>query len=134
MILLLKASEYVGLHSLILTNMKTKKELRNEFKTMKFRAGIVGIVNKMNQKVFVQMSADLDRAFNSDIFQLKAGMHQNSQLQNDWNELGPDAFDFIIIDELNTNATDTPDKINRDLKELLQLNHDAISQKQTLLY
>lgn len=114
--------------------MKTKKELRNEFKTMKFRAGIVGIVNKMNQKVFVQMSADLDRAFNSDIFQLKAGMHQNSQLQNDWNELGPDAFDFIIIDELNTDATDTPDKINRDLKELLQLNHDAISQKQTLLY
>lgn len=120
--------------AIVTISMKTKKELRNEFRIMKFRAGIFGIVNRLNSRIFLQSSTDLDRAFNSDVFQLKAGMHQNAQLQKDWIELGSDAFDFIIIDELKTDETDTPDKINRDLKELLQLNRGAISQKQTLLY
>ena len=68
--------------------MKTKKEIREEYKLMKFRAGIFQINNKKDNKVFLKTTSDLDRAFNSDLFQLKAGMHSNLELQRDWNNLG----------------------------------------------
>ena len=32
--------------------------------------------------------------------QLGLGAHPNRKLQNDWNTLGPEAFDFAILDTL----------------------------------
>ena len=55
--------------------MKTKKELKAEFRSLKFRAGIFRILNKAENKIYLQTSSDLDRAFNSDLFQLNARMY-----------------------------------------------------------
>ena len=63
--------------------MKTRKELQNEFKLMKSRAGILQIINRLENKVYLQISSDMDKAFNADIFKLNAGMHSNKDLQND---------------------------------------------------
>lgn len=114
--------------------MKTKKELREEYRTMKFRVGIVGIVNKHDQRIFLQSSSDLDRAFNSDVFQLKAGMHPNTTLQKDWYELGPDSFEFLTVDELRIGETATPDEIKKDLKELLEMHLLEFRKSDKLLY
>jgi hypothetical protein len=57
--------------------MKTKKEIREEYKSMKFRVGIFQITNKKDNRIFLNTTSDLDRAYNSDLFQLKAGMHSN---------------------------------------------------------
>jgi hypothetical protein len=77
--------------------MKTKKEIRDEYKSMKFRVGIFQIKNKKDDRIFLKTTSDLDRAFNSDLFQLKAGMHSNQQLQSDWNNLGTENFEFKFL-------------------------------------
>jgi len=115
-------------------DMKTKKELRAEFKLHKFRAGIFQIVNKENNKIYLQSTSDIDRAFNSDIFQLKAGMHSNKSLQHDWDQFGSDVFECNILDELTSKDTATPEEINKDLKELLEIHQNEMKSSGQLLY
>ena len=54
----------------------------------------------MNEKVFVGKSENLDGFFNRIQFQSNAGVHNQTQLQTDWNELGADKFEFEILEEL----------------------------------
>jgi hypothetical protein len=101
---------------------------------MKFRVGIIQIINKNNSRIYLKTSTDLDRAFNSDIFQLKAGMHSNNNLQNDWNNAGPEVFEFKILDELKIKETDTPVKIEEDLNELLEIHLTEMKKSGQNLY
>jgi hypothetical protein len=80
--------------------MKTRKQLKEEYKQMKFTMGVFRIVNKVNGKVFIGSSPDLKAIWNSQRFQLEAGMHQNAALQKDWKEFGPENFAYEIIEEL----------------------------------
>jgi hypothetical protein len=114
--------------------LKTQKEIKKEYKSMKFRAGIFQIINTREKRIYLQTTLDLDRAYNSDTFQLKAGMHSNSNLQNDWNRLGAEAFAFKPLDELKVKDTATPQEINRDLKELLQMHLAEMKKEGQLLY
>jgi hypothetical protein len=115
-------------------HMKTKKELKQEFKSMKFRQGIFQIINKKENRIYLQTTTDLDRAYNSDIFQLNAGMHSNKILQNDWNVLGSEFFEFKTFDELIVDETATPTEIKLDLKELLEIHLAELKKNGQLLY
>lgn len=101
---------------------------------MKFRVGIFQITNTRENRIFLNASSDLDRAFNSDLFKLKAGMHSNQQLQNDWNKLGTEYFEFKIVDELKIKDTETPADINLELKELLAIHLNELKSSGQLLY
>jgi hypothetical protein len=114
--------------------MNTKKENKNAYKQMKFRVGIYQIKNLQNNKLFLKTSTDLDRAFNSDQFQLKLGNHKNTELQNDWNTFGSANFEFGFFDELKSDETATELKIKTDLKELLELHRDELLKNGILLY
>lgn len=114
--------------------MKTKKELRDEFKLMKFRMGIFQIINQKEKKIYLQIASDIDRAYNSDIFQLKAGMHSNKELQNDWNKSDSESFEFKILDELIIDETASPEQLITDLKELLEIHKEEMKSKGELLY
>lgn len=114
--------------------MKTKKELKAAYKSMKFKAGIYQILNKKDNRRYLQSTMDLDRGFNADLFQLNARMHANAGLQKDWNELGPENFEITAVDELKIDETSTPAEINRDLKELLEMHRTELKDKGRLLY
>ena len=114
--------------------MKTKQELKQEFRSLKFRAGIFRIRNKTDDRTFLQASADLDRGFNSDLFQLRAGMHSNALLQSDWNVLGPEQFETDILDELKLKETATPAETEQELKLLLKMHIAEMKQQGHLLY
>jgi hypothetical protein len=114
--------------------LKTQKDIRNEYKSMKLRVGIYQIVNKHENRIYLKTTTDLDRAFNSDLFQLKAGMHSNKALQNDWNNLGPEIFEFKTFDELAVNDTTTPEEIKQELKELLKMHVSELKKNGQLLY
>jgi hypothetical protein len=114
--------------------MNTKKENKNAYKQMKFRAGIFQIKNLKNNKLFLKTSTDLDRAFNSDLFQLKLGSHKNIELQNDWNTFGSDNFEFCVFDELKSKETATELEIKTDLKELLELYRIDLLKNGVILY
>ena len=114
--------------------MNTKKDNKNTYKQMKFRIGIFQIKNLKNNKIFLNTSTDLDRAFNSDQFQLKMGLHSNKELQNDWKDLGAEAFHFDVLDELKMEETATEIEIKKELKAFYEIHRVELVEKNSLLY
>src|SRR5262245_12824805 len=60
----------------------------------------VGAVRSTTGKVLVVASRDLPAFLNRQQAQLRLNAHPNRALQADWNRLGPDAFEFVILDTL----------------------------------
>lgn len=104
--------------------MKTKKELKNEFKDKKPTMGIFQIRNTVSQKVLVEASTDLSAIWNRQQFQLKNGLHPNVALQTDWSELGESCFVYEILCELKQEEDGTDYK--RALKQLEQMFVDDL--------
>ena len=84
--------------------MKSKKELKEEYKQMKFPMGVFQIRNISGNKVFIDNSVDMPSKWNRHRVQLKFGTHRNIGLQKDWNNLGEANFVFEILSELDHNA------------------------------
>lgn len=80
--------------------MKTKKELKLEYKEMKPPMGAIIIKNNLSGKIFIDVSKDLKSIINRHRFQLKMGMHKTKELQQDWNEYGEEVFSFDVLEEL----------------------------------
>jgi len=114
--------------------VNSRKDSISEYKCKKFNAGLFQIKNLSTGKVFIKLSTDLERAFNSDRFQLKAGMHSNAALQQDWNGLGETAFEFSILDEYNAKDDLTPAQLNNELAELLKLHKAELTMAGILVY
>ncbi len=79
-------------------NVKTKEELKREYKERQKPAGIFQIKNTVNNKVLLGSSLNLEGPLNSHKFMLTIGRHRNEALQNDWNKYGPDKFVFEILE------------------------------------
>ncbi|HQI41940.1 MAG: hypothetical protein B6D44_16210 [Ignavibacteriales bacterium UTCHB2] len=114
--------------------MNTKKENRNAYGLMKFRKGVFQLRNKKSGKLYLQMSEDLEQAFNSDKFKLRTGLHPNKELQNDWAKSGSDNFEFSILDELKAEESSSGIKIKSELKEFLELHRNELIKKVFTLY
>ncbi len=80
--------------------MKTRKDLIREYKQTPKRAGIFQIRNLHSGKVLLGSTKNLHGPLNRHRFLLSTGVHANAQLQRDWNELGPDAFAFEVVAEI----------------------------------
>jgi hypothetical protein len=100
--------------------MKTRKELKEEYKQMKFTMGVFRIRNIKNGKVFIGSSNDLKAIWNAQRFQLEAGLHQNAALQAEWKEMGAECFVYEIIEEILP-SDDKPLDYNKEVKTLEQL-------------
>ena len=105
--------------------MKSRKEIKEAYKQMKFQIGVFQIRNLINGKVFIGSSLDLVASWNSQRFQLNAGLHQNSKLQKEWAELGADNFVYEIVSELKQDA-ETSVNYNREIKKLEEMVIDDI--------
>lgn len=81
--------------------MKTRKELKEEYKQMKYKMGVFQIKNNVNGKIFIGSSLDLKAIWFAQKLQLNNGMHQNCELQKDWKAFGADHFSYEIIDEIS---------------------------------
>jgi len=87
--------------------LKTRKELKEEYKQMKFPKGVFQIRNLKNGKVFISSSSDLNSSWNSQKFKLNAGMHPNSFLQQDWKEMREENFVYEVLEIIE----DTDEKL-----------------------
>ncbi|HYF02633.1 MAG TPA: GIY-YIG nuclease family protein [Patescibacteria group bacterium] len=97
--------------------MKTNKELKEEYKLMKFPAGVFQIRNMVNGKIFINSSVNLDKVWNSQKFQLQLGSHPNRALQAEWKEFGESVFVFEILDEV-TQDGDLAINLKEEVKAL----------------
>jgi group I intron endonuclease len=78
--------------------LKSKKDIKREYKERKKQAGVFQVKNAANGKVLLGSSLNLDGSLNSHKFMLTIGSHRNKALQNEWNEYGPDKFVFEILE------------------------------------
>ncbi|MFY9176385.1 MAG: GIY-YIG nuclease family protein [Caldicoprobacterales bacterium] len=76
-----------------------RKELREQFNQIKIYMGVYKITNTVNGKIFVGSSPNLKNRWTTIKWQLSMGMHVNSQLQEDWNELDAEAFTYEILEK-----------------------------------
>lgn len=100
--------------------MKTRKELKDDYKTRKTKKGVYQIKNKNNGKVFLGSSVDLVAIWNRNKAQLKFGSHPNKELQDDWKKFGEDSFEYEIVSEIKEKENDDKDYSDeiRELEEL----------------
>ena len=105
--------------------MKTRKELKQEYKQIKFRMGVFGIRNLANGKLFIGSSLDLKAIWHAQKLQLSMGIHPNSALQADWIALGADNFSYEILDELKETEGREVD-YKKEIKILEEMHIDAV--------
>lgn len=85
--------------------MDRKKELKQQYKETTVEAGVFQIKNTTNEKIFIGSTRNF-RTLNGVKFMLKNNTHINKELQNDWNQLGQDAFTIEILEKLKNNEDD----------------------------
>jgi group I intron endonuclease len=87
--------------------MKSKQEIKREYRERQKPAGIFRITNTVNGKVLLGSSLNLEGPLNSHKFMLSIGRHRNELLQKEWNEYGADKFVFEILEVVK--VKDDPD-------------------------
>ncbi|MBN1650485.1 MAG: GIY-YIG nuclease family protein [Bacteroidales bacterium] len=100
--------------------MKTRKELKKEYKQMKFKMGVFQIRNTVNNKVFIDSSTDLVAIWNRQRMELNFGSHPNLALQKEWKTFGEDKFVYEIVAELEQKSDETTD-YKKELKALKEM-------------
>ena len=78
--------------------MRSKKEIKQEYKEREKIAGVFQVKNIANGKVLLGSSLNLHGPLNGHKFMLEIGSHRNKMLQQEWNEYGPDKFVFEILE------------------------------------
>ena len=82
-----------------MTDQDRKARVR-EYKETPRPAGIYQIRNTAKNISLLGSSVNLPGILNRHRFELQNGSHRIQELQRDWNELGAQAFEFKVLDEL----------------------------------
>ena len=99
--------------------VKSKKDIKNEYKERQKTAGVFQVKNTANGKVLLGSSLNLEGSLNRQKFMLTIGQHRNKALQKDWNEYDPEKFIFEILETVK--VKDNPSFNLSDELTLLEL-------------
>ena len=80
--------------------MKSKQDIKREYKERKKPAGVFQVKNTANGKILLGSSLNLEGPLNAHKFMLTIGKHRNEALQKEWDEFGGDKFVFEILEEI----------------------------------
>ncbi|HEX3580928.1 MAG TPA: GIY-YIG nuclease family protein [Thermoanaerobaculia bacterium] len=86
-----------------------RKEAVRQYKQTPRTMGVLAIRNKTTGKSFIGSSTDVPARLNRHRASLQFGKHENRELQQDWNTLGADAFEFAVLDTLKPSDEKTSD-------------------------
>lgn len=79
---------------------QNRKQLAKEYVQTHRPMGIYQIKNKVNGKLFLGGSMDMNGIFNRHKFNLNMNNHSNKKLQRDWREYGEANFSFEIVEQI----------------------------------
>jgi hypothetical protein len=103
-----------------------RKTLIRQYKDTPRPMGVGAVRNVANGRTLVVAGRDLPALLNRHRAQLRLNVHANRALQSDWNALGPDAFEFVVLDTLA--PPNTPDyDPTEDLRTLEELWIEKLS-------
>tara|TARA_R110002072_G_scaffold50835_1_gene136418 strand:- start:11544 stop:11918 length:375 start_codon:yes stop_codon:yes gene_type:complete len=78
-----------------------EKFLVEEYKRQPKKIGAYCIRNTQSQKCYVGVSRDVDARLNRHRFALRSNTENlSAELQQDWNKLGAEMFEFTILDTI----------------------------------
>jgi hypothetical protein len=97
-------------------NAIDRKALIRQYKETRRPMGVYRVHNTRNGKSLVGTSKDLPAVLNSHRAQLRLEVHSNRELQKDWKEMGPEVFQFEILDTLTP-----PDRPEEDPSDDLRV-------------
>jgi hypothetical protein len=100
--------------------MNERAAIRRRYKENPPPAGIYKITNKVNGKILIGKGINVRGILNRQQMQLKWGSHRNQALQEDWNRLGAENFEFEVVDHLLSTG-DQHEDLRTDLAALEQL-------------
>jgi len=112
--------------------MNRKERIRQYKETPKLM-GVFCIRNLASRRAFVGSSVNLPAMLNRQRFQLEHGSHPNRTLQRDWDELGPESFNFETLDTLKPPNEPGRDP-TEDLRTLEAMWRDTLSKTDTLYH
>lgn len=112
--------------------MDRKARIR-EYKETGRPAGVFVVRNLVASKWLVGSSVNLPGMLNRQRFQLECGSHPDRELQRDWNELGADAFEFDVLDRLESSDR-SDDDLAEDLRVLGQMWIERLVESHQALY
>ena len=78
----------------------TKKELKNQYKELKFPMGVFQIKNQVNGKILLDSGLNMPAKWKRHVTELKFGNHRNKVLQQEWKQYGATAFAYEVVAEL----------------------------------
>lgn len=114
--------------------MKTKKDLKEEYKQIKPGMGVFQIRNTVNGRFFVGSSINLDAMWNRCKMQLDWGKHPNTELQHDWKEIGSSSFVFEVISDLKYRDDDVNNDYKQEVEILKKIVVENMGDKRALMY
>ena len=100
---------------------------------MKFPMGVFQIRNIITNKIFIGSNLHVVAEWNSQKFQLNAGMHSNEELQKDWKELGPENFVYEILEEIKE-SDNKPLDYSKEIKTLEKLYLEKFNSSPDKIY
>lgn len=89
------------------------------------RMGILQIINLKNGRILIERSNDIDETILQYRLELRQGLHENRQLQKDWNAFGEAIFRFAAL-EVITPAGQRGADASTDLEALERLWLDKL--------
>lgn len=100
--------------------MDSQREVKRAYKQAPPPAGIYQVRNTCNGKIFLGKALNVGGKLNGVRFSLQQHSHYNEGLQAEWNQFGPEAFVFEVLDELKPaeNETSVDPKELQALEEL----------------
>jgi len=78
--------------------MKSRAELKREYRERRKPAGVFMVKNNANGKILLGSSLNLEGPLNAHKFMLTIGKHLNESLQRDWDTFGSEQFTFEILE------------------------------------
>ncbi|HHW06348.1 MAG TPA: GIY-YIG nuclease family protein [Clostridia bacterium] len=114
--------------------MDRKKQLKEQFKSMKPAMGIMIIRSKVGNKCFLQPTQNLRGAINSTRFKLDAGIHPNRALQRDWHQYGADSFAIEVLAELEYDRDETKTDYTEELAILQMIWEERLLKEDMEFY
>ncbi len=110
-----------------------RKELIRKYKETPTPAGVFRIRNIVTGRYLIGSNGNLPGILNRQRFQLEHGSHPNRDLQREWNELGPGAFEFEALDQLEPQK-DPPRDPAEELRVLLELWREKLADERDPTY
>ena len=103
-----------------------RKAMLRAYKETPRPAGIFGVRNIVSGAVLLGATMNLPGTLNRQRFDLECGSHPNKVLQRDYDELGPEAFAFEVLDALEP-AEDPSADLAEELATLEAMWRDRLA-------